>query len=206
VSNMLVDDLSLGATATPGARTAVPVVTGTSPGSPAASTNPLVTGTAEAGSRVRLYDNPSCSGTPLGAGPAADFAASGVRVTVPAGSTTRLFAQAVKAGQDDSFCSTTSATYRVLTAPDTTLTKAPKAKVKAKKGKKKAKVSFAFASPTAGATFQCSLDGKAWAACTSGKTWKLKKGKHTFAVRAVADGLVDATPATWSGTVKRRKR
>lgn len=206
VSNMLVDDLSLGATATPGARTAVPVVVGTAPGSPATSTTPLVTGTAEAGSRVRLYDNASCSGTPLGAGPAADFAAGGVRITVPAGSTTRIHAQAVKAGQDDSFCSTTSATYRVLTAPDTTITKAPKAKVKAKKGKKKAKVAFAFSSPTAGATFQCSLDGKAWAACTSGKVWKLKKGKHTFAVRAVANGLVDATPATWTGTVKRRKR
>lgn len=207
VSNMLVDDLSLGTTAAPAVRTTTPTVdAATKPASPAVTTTPKVTGTAEDGSTVRLYDNASCAGADIGRGTAADFASGGITATVAAGSTTTIYAQAAKRDRDDSLCSTTSATYRVLTAPDTTITKAPKAKVKAKKGKKKAKVAFAFSSPTAGATFQCSLDGKAWAACTSGKVWKLKKGKHTFAVRAVANGLVDATPATWTGTVKRRKR
>ena len=50
----------------------------------------------------------------------------------------------------------------------------------------------------AGATFQCSLDGAAFAACASPLTTALlADGEHTFAVRARdAAGNVDATPAT----------
>lgn len=76
------------------------------------------------------------------------------------------------------------------TAPDTTITKKP-----AKRStKKKAKLAF---TSEAGATFQCRLDGGAWKTCTSPTKLKVKKGKHTFSVRAVdAAGNVDATPAT----------
>ena len=56
-------------------------------------------------------------------------------------------------------------------------------------------MAFEFTSPTAGAKFECSVDGAAFKACTSGQKFKLKLGKHTFLVRAVASGMADATPA-----------
>ena len=34
---------------------------------------------------------------------------------------------------------------------------------------------------------------------------KLKNGKHTFAVRAVAGGLTDPTPATYKFKIKRKR-
>jgi subtilisin len=56
---------------------------------------------------------------------------------------------------------------------------------------------FAFASPTPGATFECSLDGAAFAACSSPHTTgALADGLHQLAVRAVdVAGNRDATPA-----------
>jgi hypothetical protein len=89
-------------------------------------------------------------------------------------------------------------------APDTALTKTPAKKVKTTK--RKAAVTFRFSSPTAGAGFQCRLDDKAYVACASGVTVKAKIGKHTFAVRAVAGGVVDPTPASYTFKVKIRKK
>lgn len=57
---------------------------------------------------------------------------------------------------------------------------------------------FKFTSPTAGATFQCKVDGKAWKTCASPYkvgTKKLTLGKHKLLVRAVVGGKVDATPS-----------
>jgi Subtilase family len=89
------------------------------------------------------------------------------------------------------------------TTPDTILTKFPKHTVKTTRST--AKVSFQFTSTVAGSTFACSIDGKAFAPCASGVTFKLKPGKHTFAVRATAGGVTDPTPATYSFKVKRKK-
>jgi hypothetical protein len=183
--------------------TATPTVSPTTgPVSPSSSTSPVIRGTAEAGSTVTLYANGTCTGAALGTGPAAAFAAPGITATVPANATTTIFAKATKAGSVDSACSTTSATY-VQRPPDTTLTKTPKKKVTT--AKSKAKVSFEFSSATAGATFQCSVDGQSFTACTSGAKLKLKAGRHTFAVRAVASGQTDPTPATYSFKIKRKR-
>jgi hypothetical protein len=76
------------------------------------------------------------------------------------------------------------------TAPDTTVTKQPARK----SGKKKAK--FRFTSNEAGATFECSVDGTAYAPCSSPLKLKVKVGKHVVLIRAIdAVGNVDATPA-----------
>jgi hypothetical protein len=75
-------------------------------------------------------------------------------------------------------------------APKVTITKGPAKSSKATTAK------FRFtATPATGAKFECKLDSAKWAKCTSPKTYKkLKPGKHTFQVRAVAGGLTG--PAT----------
>ena len=76
-------------------------------------------------------------------------------------------------------------------APDTTITKAPKAK------SAKTKAKLKFTSSKAGSTFECKLDKGAFESCSSPtKYTKLKPGKHKFKVRAIdADGNADPTPA-----------
>ncbi|MBK5274049.1 MAG: hypothetical protein JJE30_03220, partial [Desulfuromonadales bacterium] len=62
---------------------------------------------------------------------------------------------------------------------------------------------FAYFSNDGTATFECSLDSGAYAACTTPKTYTgLADGSHTFAVRAVdPSGNADPTPAAWTWTV-----
>lgn len=82
------------------------------------------------------------------------------------------------------------------TAPDTTITSGPSGTVPT------SAASFSF--DAAGATtFQCSLDGSAWAGCTSPKAYEaLANATHTFSVRAAdAMGNLDQTPAGRSWTV-----
>ena len=97
-------------------------------------------------------------------------------------------------------------------APQTKIGKGPKKVVKTRK--KKAKVKFAFSSPTAGATFQCSLTklkGKKTKAapfkgCKSPKRYKLVPGRYRFQVRAVSGGVPDPTPAVRKFKIVRVKR
>jgi hypothetical protein len=86
-------------------------------------------------------------------------------------------------------------------APDTTITKRPKDKTKKKQA------TFEFSSSEAGSTFECSLDGVAFSPCSSPDTLKVKKGKHSFAVRAKdAAGNVDGSPASDGWKVKKKKK
>ncbi len=86
------------------------------------------------------------------------------------------------------------------TPPDTTITDGPKSKTKKKTA------TFSFTSTEAGSTFECKLDDGNFEPCTSPKDVKVKKGKHTFEVRAKdAAGNVDPTPASQSWKVKKKK-
>jgi len=205
VNNMLVDDVGLTALTT--ASTATPTVAAaTAPSSPSTSTTVVVKGTAETGSTVVLYGNATCSGVPLGTGTAAAFASSGITATVPANSTSSIHARATRSGQYDSACSTTSASYTQQdppSAPETFLTKTPHKRVWTTK--RIARVSFVFSASTAAATFECRIDHRAFAACTPGHRFKVRVGKHTFAVRALAQGLSDPTPATYTFKVERER-
>ena len=91
------------------------------------------------------------------------------------------------------------------TGPETEITKAPKKKVKTRKKRKKAK--FTFSSTESPSSFECSLDDGGFDPCTSPFKAKVKKGKHSFEVRAT-DGLgnADATPAKHKWKVKRKRR
>ena len=63
---------------------------------------------------------------------------------------------------------------------------------------------FTFHATEAGSTFECRVDGRAYAACTSPKTTQhLTDGAHTFTVRARdAASNLDPSPASRSFTVK----
>jgi streptogramin lyase len=90
--------------------------------------------------------------------------------------------------------------------PQTKFGKGPRKVVKVTRGK--AMVKFTFSSTVAGSTFQCRLvkvpTGKhkkkktpkgTFTSCRSPKVLHLGPGKYRFAVRAVASGVTDATPA-----------
>jgi fibronectin-binding autotransporter adhesin len=96
-----------------------------------------------------------------------------------------------------------STTPLPASVPETKLGAHPKAVVKTKKAK--VAVRFTFSSDVAGSTFECKLDKAAFAPCKSPKSYKVKAGKHKFSVRAVGPGGTDATPATFSFKVVRKK-
>jgi len=77
---------------------APPTLSGTTPSSPAASTAPSILGQAQAGSAIKIYTTPNCSGEPAAAGSAAQLAAPGIGVTVAAGSKTSFRATAEAEG------------------------------------------------------------------------------------------------------------
>ena len=85
-------------------------------------------------------------------------------------------------------------------APETTITSKPKATTRDRTPTLK------FSSPSAGATFECQLDGKVFRACRSPLTTKtLSFGRHTLKVRAVLPGALDPTPAGCSFKVVKPK-
>ena len=87
--------------------------------------------------------------------------------------------------------------------PDAQIVKGPKPKTK----KKRATFEFTGSDGRAVAGFECSLDGAAFASCSPPLTVKVKKGKHSFSVRAIdASGNVDASPATYAWKVKKKRK
>jgi hypothetical protein len=89
-----------------------------------------------------------------------------------------------------------SVTWTIDTvAPDTTITSGPQGTSPS------TSATFTFVSSEANSTFGCTLDGSAYATCSSPQAYSgLLVGSHTFTVRATdAAGNVDATPdsRTW---------
>jgi len=82
-------------------------------------------------------------------------------------------------------------------APETTITSAPAAQTNS------TEASFSFTASEAGSTFACSLDGAAFAPCTTPKRYTgLLVGSHTFSVQATdAAGNTDPLPATHTWTI-----
>ena len=82
------------------------------------------------------------------------------------------------------------------TAPDTTITSGPAA------SSTDTTPTFAFVGTGDATSFECRMDGGAWAACTSPSTTTVGLGAHTFEVRAIdAVGNVDGSPAAAAFTV-----
>jgi hypothetical protein len=90
------------------------------------------------------------------------------------------------------------------TAPETTITASPPAKVKVKR---RYSASFEFTSSEAGSRFECKLDAGSFSPCSSPFKAKLVRGSHSYNVRATdAAGNVDASPATDQLKVKKKHR
>lgn len=83
------------------------------------------------------------------------------------------------------------------TAPDTLITSKPVSLTSS------ASAQFAFASAESIVTYECQLDGSAWAACTSPVNYtSLAQGAHTFSVRAKdTAGNQDSSPASVTWTI-----
>jgi glucose/arabinose dehydrogenase/PKD repeat protein len=92
---------------------------------------------------------------------------------------------------------TYTAKYESVEPPDTSVDSKPPELTNSRAAR------FTFSSSRANSTFECSLDGAAFSACSSPKEYgELADGRHTFAVRAVSGtGVVDATPAEHSWVV-----
>ncbi len=84
-----------------------------------------------------------------------------------------------------------SRSFTISQEPDTTITSGPEGETWWQNAR------YTFTSTVLPATFECAVDGKPFAQCTSPfVTGALGSGDHTFAVRAIAPGgAVDPTPA-----------
>ena len=178
-----------------------PTLTGTTPGSPANTHNPVVHGTIEAGATVRLFSTADCGGAPVGTGTADDLGGAGIAVAVSDNTTTEIRATGTDAVGNVSACSSPVAYSEDSAPPETAITKAPA------KRTRKAKTTIEFGATDPTASFECSLNGAAFAACASPAKVKAKKGRNRFAVRGTdAAGNIDAEPAVASWKLKKKKR
>jgi hypothetical protein len=84
---------------------ATPQLTSTDPASPSLSSTPRIRGTAEAGSTVRVYASPDCTGTPVATDSAAKLGSPGIQVEVSGGVTASFSATATDAAGNTSSCS-----------------------------------------------------------------------------------------------------
>jgi hypothetical protein len=157
---------------------------------------------AEAGSSVSIFSTADCGGVPAAAASAPEFAA-GLPSPVADNSTNTFSATATDAAGNSSACSAPVQYREDSAAPETTITRGPKALVKLRP-KSHRKVYFEFAADDPGATFTCSLDSAPWLPCASpSRRVRLKPGLHHFAVRGTdSAGNVDMSPATRAVRVK----
>jgi hypothetical protein len=86
-----------------------------------------------------------------------------------------------------------SASPASAAAPDTQITSGPVYGTKVLPG---TTVTYEFAAVGTADSFECSVDGSAYAVCTSPQSFDLPVGSHVFAVRAKNLAEADATPAT----------
>ncbi|MBK7393685.1 MAG: VCBS repeat-containing protein [Chloracidobacterium sp.] len=182
---------------------AIPSITGSTPPTPGNTTTPIIDGTAEAASTVKLYTSSDCTTGLLAAGTATggNFA---IGVTVPSNSTTNIYAAATDAAGNVSGCSTVFAYKNDINLPDTSLDLSGRPA----NPTTSTSATFTFSGTDSLArteaqspiTFECALDGGSFAACTSPKNYPvLGLGSHTFQVRAKdPSGNVDPTPESYT--------
>jgi len=178
---------------------AAPVLAGVTPSSPSPEEQVTVTGTAEAGSTVRLYQSADCTG-PATTVTAGELAA-GVAQTVPEDTTTAFSVDATDLAGNTSVCSDVLEYVEDSTAPETRIDAGPAEGARIAQ----ARPGFAFSSSEPDSTFTCRIDDEAAQPCDDGTftpAHDLAEGRHTLRVAATdRAGNTDPTPATRSFTV-----
>jgi Bacterial Ig-like domain len=124
--------------------------------------------------------------------PDADLAANTIYQVVIVGGSS-----GVKDLNGNALSANKSWTFTTVTPPNTTIDSGPEGTIASDTAR------FTFSSSKPGSSFQCSLDGSTFAACTSPMNYSSQsQGDHTFRVRAIdATGTKDPTPASRSWTV-----
>ena len=177
-----------------------PTLTATVPASPANNNSPKVTGSAPAGTTVKLYSSSDCSGSPVATVTAAELQA-GITVSVPDDSTTSFSATATTVASNTSGCSQPISYVEDSSAPQTSIGSHPASLVNVAT----AHFTFSGEDPAGSGVngFECRRDGGSWAACSSPQDFSgLAEGAHSFEVRAIDKaGNADQTPASFSWTV-----
>ena len=155
--------------------------------------NISLSGTAEAGSTVTVFEDGASKGVTT-----ADARGrwSKALTGVAEGSHTYTATATDKAGNTSPASAALTITVDTV-APETTIDDGPSGTTDSTTAE------FAFSSE-ANATFECSLDGDPFGACSSPKGYSgLAVGEHTFEVRATdVAGNTDATPARRAWTVE----
>jgi hypothetical protein len=146
---------------------------------------------------VELYAGSSASGSPLQTLPATRSGGSwSIQPSaLPDGTYTARAEQTDAAGNTGT---SNTRTFSVdATAPDTQIGSGPSGSTTSTTAQ------FGFTGSEAGTTFECKLDGAAWAACSSPRSFSgLSVGSHAFTVRALdVSGNADGTPASRTWTV-----
>jgi hypothetical protein len=95
-----------------------PQLTSTDPASPGSSGTPRIRGAAEAGSTVRVYAGPNCTGMPVATGSADELGSPGIPVQVAEGVTAAFSATATDAAHNISDCSAPISYTRLKATPD----------------------------------------------------------------------------------------
>jgi hypothetical protein len=170
-----------------------PVLQSPADGTLTASDTVVVSGTAEPGTSIEAFDGAVSRGTT-----AADGAGGWSKTLsgVPDGGHSYT-AKATDAAGNTSAASNSRTVTVDTDAPETIMGTSPIGSTSA------TSAALTFSADEAGATFECSLDGAPFTACSSPHSYQgLSEGPHTFEVRATDPaGNVDPTPASRSWTV-----
>ena len=166
---------------------AAPLISAPSDGSITNNPSVTVSGEAEAGSTVTVFDNGVAKGTVT-----ADGTSGWSKPLGAVSDGTHTYVARATDGAGNMSAASSARTVTVdTTPPQTTITAGPPPETRA------TSASFSFTAEE-GATFQCALDGGQFTPCTSPAVYTgLSVGSHTFGVRAVDRvGNPEPDPAT----------
>jgi large repetitive protein len=152
-----------------------------------------VAGTAEPATSIEVFDGASSSAVT-----AADGAGSWTTTLIGVADGAHVYtAKATDAAGNTSSSSSAHTLTVDTTAPQTSIVSGPTDQTM------DTSASFVFDSSETGSSFECSLDGVAFAACTSPQDYtSLAAGAHSFEVKATdAAGNTDGSPAAHAWTI-----
>ena len=176
--------------------TAAPLLGGWPSGSPSNQSSPKLTGSAPAGSWIRIYRGEECSGTEVASGTAEELAGAGIEVSADPNATSTFVATAQGEDESVSPCSAPISYEHDSVAPQTSI----------KRVKNGHSVRISASEP--GSRLRCRLDERRWRPCA--RRMRLPSagaGRHKFSARAIdAAGNRDPRPASVRFTVRKRRR